>query len=161
MRQAHPLLLFLGLWGVWVYPQRGITRFYGVSLLGLALLAGWGEIWKPQFQLVRSGIPLFYLAAIPAGLWVERIMARGEPVWIPVRALSAALMVMAVMNVGRLYGNEGRAPYVTMPEEVERLVEWIRDHTTDAGRILFAGASVHGYGGGPRGLSSGSWRDVK
>jgi len=148
LRSANPLLLFLGFAGVWFFPRRGVRCFFGPVLLCLAIFSGWGEVWKPQFQLVRAGIPLFYLAVIPASLWMGRLLEKGPLRLAPARAAIAALLIFSGWNISKMYGNDSTATYCTLGGEVSGLARWIRENTPENGRVLFAGSASHGYGGG-------------
>jgi len=50
--------------------------------------------------------------------------------------------------VARIYANKGAAPYSTMPPRYNDFVEWLADNTPEGSRVLFAGRTVHYYGGG-------------
>ena len=148
LRSANPLLLVLGFVGVWFFPRRGIRYFYGPIMLCLALLAGWGEIWKPQFQLERAGIPLLFVAIVPASLWMSRILEKGPSLMAPARAVIVALLIFSGLNISKVYGNKPKVGYCVLSEEVVELTQWIHHNTPENGRVLFAGKSIHGYSGG-------------
>jgi len=144
----HPLLLFFGFLGAWFAPHRGVRRLVGPALLGLFVLAGWGEVWKPQFSLSRAMLPLAFLCTLPAGLWVGRLMSERLPRRLPMGAAALSLLLLGGFNTARLYGNEGHAKYVTRPDYMERLVAWLRSNVPEHTRVLFAGPTIHAFGGG-------------
>jgi len=148
LRQGQPLTVFLGMAGVCVLPSRALRRFFVPTVLGLLFLASWGKIWLPKFELSRAGIPLFFVASLPAALWAGRILETRAAGLAPVRAAIAAFLLVAGLNTAKIYDNKHPAPYRVMPPEITDLVAWIRTHTPEDGRILFAGCTVHGYGGG-------------
>jgi hypothetical protein len=148
LRRANPLLVLLGLAGAWFLPRRGAGAFYGTVLSGLAAIAGWAEQWKPQLQLERMAIPLFFVAVIPAALWIERLWEASSLRLAPVRAVLIALLALGGLNVAKVYGNKGPAPYEAMGPPVREMVAWIRQNTDRDARILFAGSTVHAYGRG-------------
>jgi len=148
LRRAHPLLVFMGLLGVWFVPDRRLRTFFAPVLVVLALFAGWGHSWKPHLEFTRAGIPLLYIATIPAAIWIARILETRMARLAPVRAGLVVLLVMTGMNVGDLYRNRGVAHYCVMNDEVRDMVQWIRTSVPAGGRVMFAGKNVHGYGGG-------------
>ncbi len=148
LRGTNPLLVFLGLGGLWFLRDRGLRSFFGPVIVGIGLLAGWGGMWKPQLQLTRAAIPLAFVAVIPASLWLGRLLEEAAPRRAPLRAALIALLMLGGLNTARLYGNRGPARYDTLRPETRELAEWIRRNTPANGRILFAGPTVHAYGGG-------------
>lgn len=144
---AHPILLFLGLGGVLFLPDRRVRRWCLPPLVLFGLLAGWGNQWKPQFQLDRMLIPMLLVAIVPASLWVARLLDGEARRMIPARALLLALLVSGAWTASRIYGNQSAASYRTVSQPMRGLVAWIRANTPADGRILFAGPTVHGYGG--------------
>lgn len=146
--QGHPVILFLGVAGAAVLSGRGKRRFFVPAVAGLLLMAGWGKLWKPQFELSRAGMPLFFVAALPAALWAGRILESRSPRLAVVRAGLAAILLMAGINASRFYDNKQVEKYRVISAAMVELGAWLRTHTPEHGRILFAGCAVHGYGGG-------------
>ena len=147
MREAHPLVLFLGLAGVFALPRRGFRIFFGPIIVGLLLLAGWGEMWMPQLQLSRAGIPLFFVATIPAALWIGHLLENSSARLAPVRSGLVVLLLLGGLNTAEFYMNRAEK-YNVLGDEILGLTKWIDENTPEDGRILFAGRTVHGIGGG-------------
>jgi hypothetical protein len=147
-REAHPWLLFFGLGGILISTNRGVRRLFGGMAIGLIVLAGWGEEWKPQLQLDRAGIPLMWIAVLPASLWASTILRRAGRVWMIPQAGLLALLFLGGLNTAQLYANRGPATIGTMNETTRRFVQWAPQHVPEGARVLFAGPTVHGYGGG-------------
>jgi hypothetical protein len=146
--RAHPVLVIFGLLGVWFLPAPGMRWLVGPVLVGLAIVSGWGAGWKPQFSLARAGIPLFYLAALPAGFWLGQILRQPGSLWAPARALVLAVLIFGGLETAKIYANRTQLTFRAMPADVRELIAWIRTHTPEGGRVLFAGETVHGVGGG-------------
>lgn len=146
--QAHPLVVFLGLLGVAVLPRRDLRLFLVPVLASLLVLSSWGELLLPAFELSRGGIAMFFLCAIPAGLWAGRFLEDGAARLSPIRAGLAALLLLGGLNVSNMYENRQPEKFRSMPKYTVLAAEWIRDNTPEDGRILFAGRSVHAFGGG-------------
>lgn len=146
VREAHPLLVFFGVAGIWFWPGRHLRWFAGVLLAGMVLIAGWGEVWKPQFQLARTVIPLLYVAIAPASLWVERLIRSPKTYLAPLKAALCALLILGGDSVYRWHRNRGGAPFRGMDPENHELAHWIRTSVPEGGRVMFAGPTVHGYG---------------
>lgn len=146
--QAHPLIVFFGLLGVTVLPRRDIRQFLVPVLACLLILSSWGELLLPAFELSRGGIAMFFLAAIPAGLWASRFLEDGSLRLSPVRAGLTALLLLGGLNVSNMYENRQPEKFRPMSSEILQAAEWIRDNTPEDGRIMFAGSTVHAYGGG-------------
>lgn len=148
LREGHPLLVFLGILGVFTAPWRSVRRWYIPMIVCLALATGWGRELFPKLEVSRMALPLMFVAIVPAALLSARIMRTARHRLSLACAGLVALLLLGGWNVARLYGNKGRARYVTMSERVQNIIEWIKDNTPHDGRILFAGPAVHVYGGG-------------
>jgi len=146
--EGHPLLIFLGLGGMFVLPSRSLRRWYAPLLLSLAFLAGWGPHLKPNLQLSRMAIPMFFAAVPCASILVSRLLETGGRRLAPVRAMVLAVLILGGWSVARLYAGKGHAPYTVPPDDLKSLVEWLRNDTPPGGRIMFAGRCVHYYGRG-------------
>jgi len=148
LRQGNPCLVFFGILGLWFIPQKGMKTLYGVSIMGLMLLAGWGDEWKPLLQLSRTGIPLMFVVVTPAAILMGRWLENASLRMVPVRAMLVTLLLLSGLNSARFYGNRGPGIYVTMNSEIKEIVEWLKSNVSERERILFAGMTVHGYGRG-------------
>lgn len=146
--EGHPLLVFLGVVGVFFSPHRSVRRWFIPIILYLAIIAGWGGMVKPRMQLMRMAIPMMFVAVAPAAIACSRLLATRRPVLAPVRALIVALLLLGGWNTARIYGNQWHAPYVTPSEELGQMNAWIRAHTPAGARVLFAGKAVHVFGRG-------------
>ena len=148
LREGHPLLLFFGLAGVWVAAPKLVRNWFLPIVVFLCLVTGWGAQWKPHSQLSRASIPLFFVCIAPAAILASRLLRFGDDRVAPARAFLAALLIVTGFNAVKVYGNESLAPYAVMDGPTRQLVAWIREHTPEGGRVMFAGRCVHGYGGG-------------
>lgn len=148
LRRGNPLILFLGVLGVWFLPSRGIRVFYGATLLALTVLAGWGETWLPGLGLDRADIALFVVALIPAALGLAAVLENPRMRWAPVRAGVLVLVALSGLNSARFFGNQATPRYHVTRDYMAELIDWIRAETPEDARILFAGPAVHAYGGG-------------
>ncbi len=148
LRQAHPIILFLGLGGVGFLPWRSARRWYLPAILGLCVLAGWGNLYFPNLQLDRMAIPLLIVALVPASLMAGRVLQDGRSHTAVIRGALIALLILGAWNVGRIYQNRGLARYVVADDALLDLVDYIKTDAPSEGRILFAGRTVHTIGGG-------------
>ena len=146
--EGHPLIVFLGVVGVFFSPHRSVRRWFVPIILYLAILAGWGELVKPKMQLMRMAIPMMFVAVAPAALACSKLLALRRRALAPVRALIVALLLLGGWNTARIYGNQWNARYVTPSAELAQMNAWFREHTPAGGRILFAGRAVHAFGRG-------------
>lgn len=146
-QEGHPILIFLGLGGVFAVPK-DLRKWYLPLLLGLAFLTGWGPYWKPNLQLGRTSITLFYVSIAPAAWLIDQVLKMKEQKTAMFRATLMVLLVLGGWNVSKLYANQGIEHYVTVAGEVKDLAGWIKSNIRSDERILFAGAAVHGFGGG-------------
>ncbi|MBN1557240.1 MAG: hypothetical protein JW951_03745 [Lentisphaerae bacterium] len=148
MIEGRPLLIFLGIGGLAMLPYRAVRRGFGPVLLCLALIAAWGRGLRPNLQLGRMAIPFFFIAIVPAALWIGRLLRTGGPGRAWVRGALLALLLLGGVDTARLYAGRGHAPYTVLTEEVSALAAWIREHVPAGGRVMFAGRCVHFYGRG-------------
>jgi hypothetical protein len=148
LQEAHPLLLFLGLAGLFALTARSVRRWFAPSLLGFAFLAGWGPQLKPQLELGRMAIPLMFLAIAPAAIAGARLLRAADRRLAPARAALVALLVLGAWNVVSLYRNQGAAYYRVMPPAIRDFADRLRQEVPPDGRVMFAGATVHHFGHG-------------
>jgi len=145
LRQTHPIILFMGIAGSFFTPSRGMRRWFVPILVTSMLIAGWGREWKADLQLDRMLINALFIATLPAS-WAASTFPRSRTACAaPTAAALTALLMMGGYNTVKYMGNEGRARFRTMSAEVSEMVSWIRNKTPRDGRIMFAGAAVHGY----------------
>lgn len=146
--RGHPQLVFLGVLGAFFLGKRQERWYWGLAILGMALVTGWGEMVRPHLEFPRAGIVLFFTACVPAGLWVGRLLEEESPRLAGVKAFLFALLVAGGLNAADLYENRGIERYCVMSDEVRNFAAWIRGNVPEGSRLLFAGPTVHGYGGG-------------
>jgi hypothetical protein len=136
---AHPLLVIFGLGGLAALRPVGLRVVYGSVALAMLLFAVAGETWKPELQGLRVLYTLLFAMVLPAAGWLGDLLDRAGPRWAPVGGSVLALLALGLWNTQKIYGNKGH---------VREMSGWIRAHTPPDARILFAGATVHAYGGG-------------
>lgn len=145
---GNPILLFLGLGGVFVISQKSVRQWWRPLVVMLALVAGWGAVAGPELRLGRMAMPLLFAAIAPASMLVARILTTHQPILAFAKGALLALLILGGVNACRWYGGAGPVPYRLLPTEVTSLTEWIRARTPEDGRILFAGRTDRAYGQG-------------
>ena len=162
LRRANPFLLFLGVVGFIFLRQPGLKLFVGTLMVGFLLLAFFGGEYKPQFDLHRAVIPLFYLAAIPAAIWVVRFFNDESPMSALPAAACLMLLVVGAWTVSSFWGNVrdiDTAPeqhtrqmppeyYTTLYPYIEEFADWVKTNVPEDGRVMFAGRNDMSYGRG-------------
>lgn len=146
LRQANPVLVFLGLGGLAFLPDRGLRVWLWPLVLALAFVTGWGAALKPHMELSRMSILLLYVSVIPAALTLDRLLSSRPPWLAGVRASLVALLLLGGWNVARIYGSDPAAPYAALGPASRDLAAFLRAQTPPDGRVLFAGRTVHFYG---------------
>ena len=141
-RQGSPGLVFFGLLGVWFLPQKGMRAFYGVVIAGLCLLAGWGDLWNPSLHFSMAVLPLFFVAIVPAALWIGSWLESASPGMIVARAAILTVLLLCGLGPARIYGNKGPVHHVTMSHETRQFMEWVRKNSPENGRILLLSGDV-------------------
>lgn len=146
--QSHPLLIALGLAGAPLWPDRMSRRMLWTTLAGLLLLSLWGDLASKELQLTRAQIPLLLLATLPAAHLLERMLTSPERRISLAGAAALGLLALGAHDAVRQYANRTNTPYAIMGEEPRALTEWIRTNVPRGARVMFAGQTVHAYGGG-------------
>ncbi len=146
--QAHPLLIALGIAGAPLWPQRTSRLMIWTALSGLAILSLWGDLAPKELQLTRAQIPLLMLAILPAAHLLERLLVSSDRRVSLAGAAALGLLALGAYEVIRQYGNRTNTPYAAMGDEPLMLAEWIERNVPPGARVLFAGPTVHAYGGG-------------
>ena len=148
LREANPVLTFFGIAGLCFLPWRSVRRWYLPALGGLAFLAGWGMVLYPNMQLDRMGIPLLMLSILPASLMVGRVMQDERKHTAIIRGFLFSMLILGAWNVGFTYQNRAHARYMLADDDLMDLVDFMNRDEARAGRVLFAGRTVHSFGGG-------------
>jgi hypothetical protein len=145
--EMHPALLIFGLVGLFGAVPRGIRLFYLPLCLILAFLTGWGPALMPNLQLSRMGIPLAFALVVPATITLSRLLRTERISWNAMRAAIILLLAAGVWSTARIYGNEAKFKVSTIVH-AQTVIDWIKTEQPQEGRVLFAGSTVHGFGGG-------------
>lgn len=148
LQEFHPLLIFLGMIGVFASSRRSIRWWYGPAIVYLAFLAGWGRELKPNLQLSRMAIPLAFACVVPASMLVSRLLRTRDLRLAMLRAALVALLGVSGYSISLVYRNLSNAPYKIKDENVDGLVRAIQKYTPENARVMFAGKTVHAYGHG-------------
>ncbi len=146
--EMHPALVFFGLLGVFFLPDKRHAIWLAPVLVGLLILSGWGETWKPHLQLRRMIVPLAFVAVAPAALILDRLMATRRVGLVWVRTSIVALLTLGGLNTLRIYRNQWPAQYVSMGQQVSEIIAWAQKEVPVDGRVAFAGKIVHFVGRG-------------
>lgn len=146
--EMNPLIIIFGFVGVLAGVDRRLRRWYLPILLVLALITAWAREFLPHSQLGRMAIPLAFAGVVPAALFLGRLLRVNDRRLAGVRAGILAALICSGVTVVQICSNRGPARFLAMGEQVDTLVDWIRENTPTDARILFAGKCVHRYGGG-------------
>ena len=148
LREVNPIIVFLGLGGVFFVRPFTARRFAVVMLLVLVAMMGWGDALPGSLAVTRAAIPLAFLAIWPASLACEQLIDSKSGGRAVLAAAITALIGVSGYSASRFYGNQSLASYRVMNDETRALVDWIRSETPPDARVLFGGIALHGYGGG-------------
>ncbi len=148
LREGHPALIYLGLLGLLFTPHRRLCSWYLPLIAGLAWMCGWGRFYAPHLQLSRMAIPMLFAAVVPAALHVGDVLRTRGASWALWRSALIAMLAMTALNNVRMFKMQGRAPAHAFTSVNLDMAAWIREKTPPAARVLFAGETVHGFGGG-------------
>jgi hypothetical protein len=146
---TNPALVFFGFAGLWFFADRGTKTLFGPIIILLMVIGSWGEHWKPQFQLTRELLSLCYVAVLPAALTIGTFLEQPTTTKTLLgRGMLVALVAITGINTVRFYKNNPPLTFRTMPQYMREFVEWTKNNLKQDRRLLFAGKTVHGYGGG-------------
>jgi len=145
---GNPLLVVFGLGGLFFLPYSGVKQWYMPILLFLMFFAGWGDFVSKELQFVRMGVPMFFVLIVPTSMWIGWFLTKKNMRFSIAQAGLIALLVLTGTNCMQIYRNQGVVRFWTIPDDIQELTGWIRDNTSKEGRILFAGSTIHEYGGG-------------
>ncbi len=145
-KQANPCIIFLGVIGVWFLPKKGMVAVFGATMAGLGLLAGCGDIGEQYLQLSNAVMPVFFVALIPASLWMGNWLEDVAPRMTLARAAVITFLLICAVNAVDIYGGRGPAKYSFMNPDVEQVSEWLRKNTSDSSRILIAASPLNEKG---------------
>ena len=146
--EANPLVTFLGLGGLFVFPLKRLHRMLVPAVIGLLLLAAWGPLVAPRLQLERMALPALMLASIPAAILAGKMLASKAPSLCAVKSAIVSLLLLCGVTTIILYGGGGYAPYRSLPQEIRAFAEKVYEVVPKDGRLLFYGSTVHSFGGG-------------
>lgn len=148
LRFINPIILFMGIAGLFFIKERGIILLLLPAILGGILLTGWGDEWKPLFQFHRTVIPLSLIALIPAACICSTIINSRQRSIIIMKTALISLFIISGYSSVKYYKTAANADYATIQPYTLQMTEWIKNNTEQNCRILFAGRTVHGVGGG-------------
>lgn len=148
IKMGHPLLVFLGLGGIFFLNYPGIRAFFIPILLGLMFLVFIGKEIMAELQLYRMAVPMFYICIVPSSLLISKVLDQRDNRLTIFQTILVSLLIMGGLACIRMYANKGFARYIVIGENVEKLINWIKENTPKDGRILFAGSTGHAYGKG-------------
>lgn len=146
IKEGHPLLIFLGIGGVFFIPSRNIRIWFIPITICLAVISGWGRDFAPKLELNRIAIPLFFISIVPASIWISNLLKIKTIRYTFIQATLTSLLILGGWNCVRIYKNDSLVRYKAIPNEIKELVNWLKTNTPEDGRILFGGSTMHGYG---------------
>ena len=148
LRFVNPIILFAGIAGLCLVRERGIKIMLAPVLIGGLLLTGWGDELRPLFQFHRVIIALSLTAVIPSALVCSRVVRSGKLNGSCAGAVIMSLFIISGYSSVKYYRDAARIDYATVQPYTLELAEWIKSNTEKNCRVLFAGRTVHGVGGG-------------
>ncbi len=147
-RQVNPLLLFFGIGGSLVLPNRHVRRFFIPVLLGFALITAFGPELVPDLQLDRMIMPMLFAAVLPAAVALNDLLRLRNYGSAILRAAMVSLLLLSCWNIVRIWNNEGIQKYRADGEFYNEFITLLKREMPPGSRLMFAGHSVHAYGGG-------------
>ena len=162
LRRINPLVLWLGIIGVFFIKQPGLKGYMVVLIVGFVLMFAFGSRVKPQFELLRAAVPLAYLAVIPTAIWITRFLTDKSPNSAFPAAFCVAAMFLGAWTGTDYYGNhkdmsvsptehnKSNPPeyFTTMYPYLDDLKAELVEHVPEDARVLFLDGSDIVYGRG-------------
>jgi hypothetical protein len=148
---TNPLLIFLGIPGLFLLKRRSKIPFFATSIW-LLILGSLLVNLKPQLELDRMLVILSFCLCIPAGLAIHKIFSKVSLAKPGIITYTGPLLVGAYLLTGPLLSaaiirNRGLAPYRTLNDSTAKIIKIIKNYKGD-GRMLFSGCIVHELNGG-------------
>lgn len=144
--RVHPLVLVLGLGGLWSLQEKPLRRWLAVSMLVLFAIFSVGNELAPKMQLPRMAIAAGMLAVVPAAILTGQAWRDHKAVLVPLQTAALALLLLGIPNAAKLYNGKGDASFGPIPAFVTELAVWVRENVPEGSRLLFAGRTRHAFG---------------
>jgi len=147
----NPLLLFLGIAGLFVMKDRRLAKLFFTTLVWLFILSAFGDSFKPQLELRRMGLIAAVLLIIPASFCVQHffeVLGKKDlnPLFRKVfTSLLIASLVIVPVNAGAIYSNQSDIKFQYASSEVFELTDALKNNNS-GGRVLFLGFILHELG---------------
>ncbi len=142
--KMNPLVLFLGLPGLFMLASRSMRLVYGITALWLLIVGIGGPFLKPQLELERMLVILGFVSSIPAAQaagWAvngRRILHA---------SIACGFLFAGVFSVSGVAHNRTPVQSVFADDLVWELSDAIRANGGE-GRTLFSGFMLHDLGSG-------------
>jgi hypothetical protein len=148
LRNGNPLTLFLGILGVFFLRQpAGLRLFFGTIIIGFLLEISFIGQLRPESELKRTAVPLFLMAAIPAGIWIDHLFRERQKLASVLQAMVLMLLLLGALNMPSFYSGKRLERFSKAQPYISEFADWAREHVPDQGRLLFAGPTRHAYSG--------------
>ena len=144
--RVHPLVLVVGLGGLWTIQEKPLRRWLVITMLVLFAVFSVGNELAPRMQLPRMAIAAGMLAVIPASIRVGQVWRDHKAALVPLQTAALALLLLGIPNAAKLYHGKGVAPFGPIPALVTDLAAWVRENVPEGSRFLFAGPTRHAFG---------------
>lgn len=149
LRNGNPLILFLGVLGVFFLRRpAGFRLFFGTIILGFLLEIGFIGQVLPASELKRTAVPLFLVGALPAGFWIDRLFREQAKPAAALQGMVLMFLLLSALNMPSFYSGERLEKFRDAKPYLATFTEWARKNVPDQGRLLFAGPTRHAYSGG-------------
>lgn len=144
---ANPLLIFLGVPGLFLFPWRKQRVLYGLSAAWLLFLGIVLSPLKPQLELERMLVVLGIVLCFPTALAIESILRSlaEKRLGLPFQALASVVCAYLFLGSAATTGivrNRSLEVYYFSDETVEDIASAI-EKFGGAGRALFSGFVLH------------------
>jgi hypothetical protein len=146
--EGNPILIFFGIGGILFLRNYGVKCLYIPIMVFVMIFTAWGDHISTELQFTRMGVPMFFISVVPAALWISDFLKSKNLKLVIIQPALISLLMLTGWNCVRLYGNEWFVSFETIPQDTKELISWIRTNTSEKGRILLSGATLHAYGGG-------------
>ncbi|MCO6430477.1 MAG: hypothetical protein J5J00_06405 [Deltaproteobacteria bacterium] len=151
---SSTVILFLFTPGILLLKSLSLKRLTLVTGAWLLILGTTGTIFKPQLELNRMFMVLFFLLALPAGLAAaeflrvgsEMLRARSWPGFLYL--IPTVVLALTPFRLWKVATNQTVERFSFSNSLVKQLAEDIEEYCTGKGRTIFAGFTLHELEGG-------------